>query len=366
MVSAILESFARLLDRPEARRDSELVRTEGSGDMSTTEIGIIKLSARSKNKLLGVAAASGLLAASLGGAPTANAWCVNFSGLNLGSGCTASFGSIAIVLGPDTSTAVAGDPSVFSLFNIAISVGGTATHPTETFAGVGDANGLPNIGNVAFATAGSGAEAYGLINLAASLGGSTSGLSSAGVGNSTLNLGSNNVVVASGFVNNSTVLFSDDNFVTALNPVNVTGLLSGFNVAFSIFGGGNEVAAGFSLDIPPINEGSGPLSIAGAIGVTAQTVRNTNSGIELRTPFNVSAVAPSVLAAGNKVAPTTFTAGSVNRAGSQLSGSLKKASKQFSSSLNSLNKKVADTVSKVTKGTKAGAASTSRISGGSS
>src|SRR5262245_6856219 len=100
--------------------------------MSTTETRTTKLSARSKNNLLGVAVASGVVAASLGVAPAANAFCVNFSGLNLGTGCTASLGSLAIVLGPDTSTAEAGIPGTFSPFNIAISVGGTGT---ETFAG---------------------------------------------------------------------------------------------------------------------------------------------------------------------------------------------------------------------------------------
>jgi hypothetical protein len=310
--------------------------------MSTTEIGIMKLSARSKTKLLGVAVASGVVAASLGAVPAANALCANISGLNLGTGCTASLGSIAIVLGP-TGTAAAGDPAMFTPFNIAISVG----TGTTTFAGTVPFMGLPNVGNVAFATAGSSAVTEGLLNLAASLGGTSSDLQSLGILNSTLNIGSHNVLASQGFVSNATVLFSDNNpAVDAGNiETGLNGLLHGFNVAFNIFGGGNTVLAGAFAG----TGGTGPLSIAGALGVTAQTVLNTNFGIHIATPLGAVA---SVPAAGNKVAPTTVAAGTVTGAGSQLSGSLTKAPKQVGSALISPSKKAATTVSK------AGAAST--------
>src|SRR5262245_30382372 len=68
--------------------------------MSTTETGILKLSARSKNKLLGVAVASGLAAASLGGVGPAHAWCAGLSGINFGEGCTSTLGNFALGLGP--------------------------------------------------------------------------------------------------------------------------------------------------------------------------------------------------------------------------------------------------------------------------
>jgi hypothetical protein len=303
--------------------------------MSTTEVGIMKFSARSKNKLLGVAVASGVVAASLGVAPAANAFCANISGLNLGTGCTAGLGSIAMVLGP-SGGAEAGIPGMFSPFNIAISVGtGSTTDAGDT--GFMD---VPSIGNVSFATAGSEAVAEGLLNFTASLGGTGSVLESLGVANSTLNIGSSNGLTSEGFVNNSTVLFSDNNpTVEAKNiETGLNGLLHGFNVAFSIFGNGNTVFAGGATP-----GGTGPLSIAGAIGVTAQTVVNTNFGIHITTPLGAVA---SVPAAGNKVAPTTAAAGTVNRAGSQSSGSLTKAPKQVSSALNSPRKKVAKTVSK--------------------
>ena len=319
----------------------------------------------------GLAAAT---AASLGVVGTASASCVNISGIAIGGGgptghCQASFGSLSIVIGPtptdeEGSDAFAGNSEQFSPFNIAISVGGTAEQPTFTSAGRGMVAGLPSIGNVSFATAGSDANTGGVVNLAASFGGTDSDLLSAGVGNSALNLGSHNALRALGVVNNSTVLFSDGNRVEASSDQTKTGLQglsSGFNVAFGILGSDNTVSSGAFAGTPV-----GPLAITGAIGVTGQTVANSNFGITLRTPFNATA-ATSVLAAGNKVAPTTLATGSfksvgsqlrgsLKKAGSQLSGSLNKPGKQVRSSLNSLSQKVADTTSK---------AKTSGSSGGS-
>ena len=312
---------------------------------------------------VGVAGLAAATAASLGLVGTASASCVNISGIAIGGGgptghCQASFGSFAIVIGPtptdeDGSDAFAGNPELFSPFNFAISVGGTAEQPTFTSAGRGGVEGLPSIGNVSFATAGSTANSAGVANLAASLGGTRSSLLSAGVGNSTLNLGSDNELVSAGVVNNSTVLFGNENVVSASNAgEGLNRFLTGFNVAFSTGGDGNTVVSGASVPPPLGGPGNGPLSIAGAILVSdqtgADTVRNTNTGIELRTPLDVPA-ATSVLAAGNKVAPKTFAAGSVNRSGSKVSGSLTKASTQVSSSLSSLKEKVAGAVSKVTK-----------------
>jgi hypothetical protein len=132
-------------------------------------------------------------------------------------------------------------------------------------------------------------------------------------------------------------------------------------VAFNILGTNNTVLSGAS--VPPVlgGPGNGPLSIAGAIGVTdqngADTVRNTNFGIELRTPFNAATPPPmtSVLATGNKVTPKTLAAGIVKNTGSQSSGSLTKAGTQVRSSLNSLSTKVSNTVKKVTGGLAGGA-----------
>ena len=331
--------------------------------------------------VLGVGLVSGLAAASLGMTGVAVASCVNFSGIAIGGGgptghCQATFGNIAIVIGPTPadgpgSNAFAGNPQVLSLGNIAISVGGTTEQPTSTSAGRAVAMGLPNIGNVSFATAGSEATTAGLFNLGASLGGTRSELIAAGLGNSALNLGSDNLLVASGTVNNATNLSGNGNGVAASNTpgTGLAALVPGLNVAFNILGTNNTVLSGAS--VPPVlgGPGNGPLSIAGAIGVTdqngADTVRNTNFGIELRTPFNAATPPPmtSVLATGNKVTPKTLAAGIVKNTGSQSSGSLTKAGTQVRSSLNSLSTKVSNTVKKVTGGlaggAKADAASTS-------
>ena len=253
-------------------------------------------------------AAVAFATASLGVVGTATASCINFSGIAIGGGgsagaCQAAFGSIAIVIGPTPvnedgeftggSTASAGNPSVFSLGNIAISVGGTVEQPTSTSAGQLTSTGLPNIGNVSFATAGSSATTAGLFNLGASLGGTRSTVIAAGAGNSALNIGSDNVLASTGVVNNATNLFGNENEVASSNTpgTGLARLLPGLNVAFNTFGDNNTVLSGAS--VPPVfgGPGSGPFSIAGAIGVNDQTgldtVRNTNFGIELRTPFNV-------------------------------------------------------------------------------
>ena len=159
-------------------------------------------------------AAVALATASLGVVGTAGASCINFSGIGIGEGaalhCEASFGNIAIVIGPtpadgEGSDAVAGNPSQFSFGNIAISVGSSAENFSNTSAGRAVAMGLPNIGNFSFATAGSSATTAGLINFAGSFGGTDSELFSAGVANSTLNIGSRNALASTG-VGNS-VLF---------------------------------------------------------------------------------------------------------------------------------------------------------------
>ena len=177
-------------------------------------------------------AAVALATASLGVVGTATASCINFSGIAIGGGgasgaCQAAFGSIAIVIGPTPvnadgvftggSTANAGNPSVFSFGNIAISVGGTVEQPTDTSAGQFTGTGLPNIGNVSFATAGSSATTAGLFNLGASLGGTRSNVIAAGVANSALNIGSDNTLVSAGVVNNTTNLFGDGNLLASSN-----------------------------------------------------------------------------------------------------------------------------------------------------
>jgi hypothetical protein len=296
--------------------------------------------------------ASGLLATSLGVAPMAGAWCANISGLSLGSGCTASFGSIAIVLGPSSSTAIAGNSEDFSPFNLAISVG-TNTHTGAGHIPSEDITGILNIGSVAFASAGSSAQSSGLINLAASFGGTGSSLTAIGVGNNALNLGSGNILFATGIVNHASVLLGDDNIVLAGNVgEGLEAILSGFNVAFNAVGDGNWVSAGATVFNP---NGSGPLSIAGAIGLSlqqgAEAIINSDFGIVVRTPLNVQQVAPAL--ATVKAAAQTLDTTSDNTPGEQPDAALKKADKQLKASLKKADKQLKASLKKADKQLKA-------------
>jgi hypothetical protein len=252
---------------------------------------------------------------------------------------------------------------MFSPFNFAISVGGTETQPTITSAGLLPLplpGGLPQTGNVSFATAGSSATSAGILNLADSFGGTRSTTAALGVGNSSLNLGSDNHLTSAGVVNNTTNAFGDGNRLTAFSAPG-TGLIPplGFNVAFNTFGNNNQAVAG-----------PGPGAIAGLIGVNnqngADAVTNSDFGIELRTPFNVTPPTSTSLAGGNVFRPATFATGSGKRAGSQLSGSLTTAGKQFSSSLNSLSKTFSDAVKNVSGGLAGGTSSNTVKKGTSS
>ena len=334
-----------------------------------------------------VGLASGLAAASLGTVGTANASCVNFSGIKIGGGaalhCQASFGSFAIVIGPTPadgpgSDAFAGNPSQFGFLNFAVSVGGTATQPTNTSAGQFGAANLPNIGNVSFATAGSSATTAGLVNLAASFGGTRSTVVAAGGLNSGLNLGSDNQLFSTGVINNSTVLFGNENFAQSSNTPGGPGLVGalrpGLNVGFSIRGDNNSVFSGSAFPPGGPPAGNGPLAIAGAIAVDDQNlangteVKNTNFGIELRTPFNEQSPV-SVLAAGrtqgNLVRPSLNAAVSKPNAASpgrpvlKAINQLQSSAKKFGDQIAASNKKFRDSVNATRGGAKAGAASSS-------
>ncbi len=127
------------------------------------------------------------------------------------------------MLGPTTganaSTAIAGSRTgAFSPLNFAIAVGSANDHGTTASAGEGlNAPGLPSIGNVAFATAGSHATSDGLFNLADSAGGTDSSVIAFGVANSALNIGSGNTLFSTGVVNNTTNLFGDGNLLGSSN-----------------------------------------------------------------------------------------------------------------------------------------------------
>ena len=130
-------------------------------------------------------------------------------------------------------------------------------------------------------------------------------VAAAGGLNSGLNLGSDNQLFSTGVRTIPCPLWQQ------IRPVvkhsggpGLAGARPGLNVEFSILGDNNSVFLGSAF--PPGGPGpagNGPLAIAGAIAVDDQNlangteVKNTNFGIELRTPFNEQ-TATSVLAAG--------------------------------------------------------------------
>lgn len=324
-------------------------------------------------------------AASLGGAPTANAWCVGLFGVNSSGDCHSTPGlNFSLGLGPNAvassdgflTGAIAvgeGTNAAVTGFLTAAWAGGTGSEAAaqgiiawavaQGSQADAVAGALPNdLGNVAINFGGLGplntVHAGGTINLAANLGGNATEVQAFGILNNAINVGGSlSHVTAGNFAGRAT-----------------------FTSASNFFGIDNIVDAG-----------EGPAAVASAFGSTGPVTLVDGPGIAInnfRIGGGTASSTTSVLAAGNKVAPTTLATGSVNKAGrqvsallanansqlkasltkasKQLNGSLTKASKQVSSSLNSLNKKVADTVSKVTKGTKAGADKTNGSSGDSS
>jgi hypothetical protein len=302
---------------------------------------------------LGAVATAGLLAASLGVAPTANAFCASFSGLTIGnsSQCDSSFGSFAIALGT-TDSAFAGDTG-FSPFNIAISLGGTAT---VAAAGVGIIDtGLMSIGNFAIASGGSEVISEGLLNLAAGLsfGGPGSGVEAFGVANNAWSLfSSDSFVAAAGFVNHASSLGGSGNSVASASDLSQTGLgglFTGFNVASSMFGSDNVVVAGDGTALfgGPLGDGNGPLAVAIAIGSVSTPVTQTDFGLPNIKFGNFGQAA--TVAALNTAAPNELAAMNAGGTGSQSKDPLKKAGKQISASLNKVNKQTGASLNKTGK-----------------
>ncbi len=317
--------------------------------MPTTEPRIMKLSARSTNKLLGVAVASGLAAASLSAVPTANAWCVGLSGINInlggGGGCTSTFGNFSIGLGPNAvansngflTGAIALGDAVADTTGIltAAWAGGTGsqafTNGIVNWAVAQGTNVVAQAGNraadfanlaVNFGQARDGATSTveagnGAFNLAGNLfGNATNGgadgitpiplIVRAGGNEVTLGfgtvaanvIGNRNDVEVLGSLANATnwgnlfaVANASDSTVFAGRPGRPAFLSWAFNYqgpftqACSVGDCGNDVTA------------SDPFSIAGALGVIQQTVTQEGFGITLATRLNTAANSSNVLAA---------------------------------------------------------------------
>ena len=325
---------------------------------------------------------SGLAAASLGAAGMANASCLSVGGFfSIGSGCTSTPLSFALVLGEGTAgarglltgavaigNATFADARGFLTGAIAVGLGNTAPGPVPpqtdvrsagalslAYGGGTDvlvrtngslnfaltqggryivqAGGTPSdFGNVALGLGiGRAADpnelaavAAGVItpngppsffNLAVNLGDSGN-IRAQGFANSVLNIfGNGNSLNANGVINNATNIFGNDNGLIAANVPDPTANIFrqiGGNVAFAIFGDGNDVTAG-SQATP-----GGPLSIRGALGANGQVVNEPGTGITIKTPFNATAPGAGVLAARSK--QSTLVRPSLNAAPSSPKG----------------------------------------------
>lgn len=233
---------------------------------------------------LGAFAAGTLISAGLAGAPTANATCASFWGLGNSADCTSTIGSVAIALGTGAQATATG------LFGAAFAVGDNSTANNQ-----GSLSFAVTAGNssVAYTTGlfdialqlGSGGQAQAGVlpstgpiglNLAINIGPGANPYSSVGangLGNLAVNLFGTgtgafdtNQVAAAGIANIATNIGGRKNIVTAASGVGGGGL----NNAFNLFGTGNTVSAI-----------TGPLALAGTIGVNGQNVLKNTPGINI-------------------------------------------------------------------------------------
>jgi hypothetical protein len=268
---------------------------------------------------------TGVAAASLGGVATANATCIGISGINIGGGCTSTFGNFALVLGNGTADASGGFlngaiatgnlvHATSDGFGSLAYAGGDGTNATArngifnlAAAGLGFSGALGvgtdvdavadgalanlavNVGAAKDFTTSTVTAGGGAFNLAANLFGNSGAVESTtknmkvsaiGNGTSAVNVwGNRNDVQATGVLTNATnlgnviktpngsdsVLRAGGFLSSALNVQNV------FSRSCSVAQCGNEVSS------------QGPLSFAGAIGVINQIVVQSGPGITLRT-----------------------------------------------------------------------------------
>lgn len=232
--------------------------------------------------LLG-AVASGVAAAALGTAGTANAACASISGLGNTANCQSTPTSFAINLGDNTNFAQAK-----GLFTGAIVTNGTNNIASSTGAFsaaiVGGTNSAAATnGNLALAfaqgtrvLAAAGGTAGDVGNVAINIGNSAGGLGTnnaiaAGFFNIAANVGGNAVTKASQVqaigLGNAAFNFASDDFKVVAGTAGTPATLSS---AFNFFGKGNTVTAG-----------PGPLAIAGAINLVNKTVTQTGPGINI-------------------------------------------------------------------------------------
>jgi hypothetical protein len=271
----------------------------------------------SRKAVCAAALAAGLTVSGIGSASTADASCLSFSGINIGSGCTSSLFGIAIALGTG-ATADAG-----GLFSASYSIGDGATATTTGPLGLAVAAGPASLAqvlggafNVAVAVGATGGEnfaqadagygAFDFANLAVTLGNNSYAFAGAptpeelGAGNIAINLGEGNDVEAVGFLNGALGVGGKEpyinNLVVASGVFNSASSIGGdlntviagtsssafANSAFNVFGRGNTVTAG-----------TGPFTLAGSIFQNGATVTKARAGFNingLRVPDTAAAI----------------------------------------------------------------------------
>ena len=342
---------------------------------------------------------SGLAAASLGGVPTANATCLGIFGIsiNLGGGghCSSSLFGFALGLGPGTTATADG------LFTAAIATGtdteaSSAGLATLAYAGGTDTlaatQGILNLAAAGLGFAGplgvgtnvaafAGARPLDFVNIAVNIGSADENGTSA-------------VEASDGAFNLAGNLFGNANSAVAGTPTSLTVLAGGDDenlgfgtVAANVFGNRNHVEAigtlvnatnwgnvfttpngsdstvtagtvgsptslswafnyqGIFTEACPTGlcgntvNATGPLSIAGAIGVVRRDVSQDGPGISLATQFNDTGIPPTnVLAAGgtqgNRVRPGLNAAVNRPKATSPGASVLKSISDRLTTSAN--------------------------------
>jgi hypothetical protein len=265
-----------------------------------------------------VVLAAGLTATGIGSASTANATCLSFSGINIGSGCTSSFLGLAVALGNGAIANAGG------FLSASYSIGNGATATTAGPLGLAVAAGPASLAqvlggafNVALAVGATGGEEYAqadagysqtdFANLAVTLGNNSyafaGGLTpeETGAGNIAVNLGTGNDVEAIGFVNGALAVGGKEPYVNSLviargvfnsassiagdRNIVTAGLSSSAfaNSAFNVFGSGNTVTAG-----------TGPFTLAGTIFQNDTPVEKNTFGVNIngiRVPNTAASVA---------------------------------------------------------------------------
>jgi hypothetical protein len=241
--------------------------------------------ASSANKAIaGLAAAAvasaAFVASALGSAPTANASCASFWGIGNGNGCTSTVGNMAIAIGTGATASAEG------FFSTAMALGNSATAlafsplslgvaaGTSSYSNAGDPN--ADIADIAV-TFGDHSQAF-----VGSMGRGTSG-------SIAVNLGNQGVANASGVANIAINVGGAGSTVYAESNRGTLGL----NAAFALFSKATFVTLG-----------PGPLSIAGSLFQTHQTITKTGPGINING-IGVGGAAASTTAAAHISAATT-------------------------------------------------------------